>query len=239
MPHTFTNLLVHFIFSTKDRRPYLDADIRPRVFAYMGGVFRELGAAPLLINGPDDHVHALASMPASVSVAEAMRVVKTNSSRWVHEQWTDRRGFAWQSGYGAFSVSQSNRVEVERYIANQEEHHRHLSFQDEFLASSNATGSHTTSGTSGIDATLVSRFLRPLRGWGKEREKTGSASASPRLTPWAMLFRPSGAAGAGPKKRKNAGRSAHEYELDHPALHAESVVAVPHSGQRSGVARRL
>jgi REP element-mobilizing transposase RayT len=134
MAHTFTNLLVHFIFSTKDRRPYLDAEIRPRVFAYMGGVFREMGATPMLINGPEDHAHALVGMPASLSVAEVMRVVKTNSSRWVHEQWPDRREFAWQSGYGAFSVSQSNRAEVEKYIANQEEHHRHVSFQEEFLA---------------------------------------------------------------------------------------------------------
>ena len=134
MPHTFTNLLVHFIFSTKDRRPHLDAQIRPRVLAYMGGVFRETGATPILINGPDDHVHALASIPATASVADVMRVVKTNTSRWVHETWPDRRAFAWQSGYGAFSVSQSNRVEAEKYIATQEEHHRHVSFREEFLA---------------------------------------------------------------------------------------------------------
>ena len=134
MPHTFTNLLVHFVFSTKDRRPHLDADLRPRVFAYMGGVFRETGATALLINGSDDHAHALVSLPATVSVADVMRVVKANTSRWVHEQWPERRSFAWQSGYGAFSVSQSSRAEVEKYIANQEEHHRHVSFQEEFLA---------------------------------------------------------------------------------------------------------
>ena len=134
MPHTFTNLLVHFIFSTKDRRPNLEAEIRSRVFAYMGGVFREVGATPILINGPDDHVHALASIPAAASVADVMRLVKTNTSKWVHEQWPQRREFAWQSGYGAFSVSQSNRAEVAKYIAGQEEHHRHVSFQEEFLA---------------------------------------------------------------------------------------------------------
>jgi REP element-mobilizing transposase RayT len=134
MAHTFTNLLVHFIFSTKDRRPFLDAEMRPRVFAYMGGVFREVGARPVLINGPEDPPHALAGIPASLSVAEVMRVVKTNTSRWVHGQWPQRRDFAWQSGYAAFSVSQSNRAEVEKYIGNQEEHHRHVSFQEEFLA---------------------------------------------------------------------------------------------------------
>ena len=85
-------------------------------------------------DGPADHGHLLLALPASVSVADAMRVVKTNSSRWVHEQWPQRRSFAWQTGYGAFSVSRSNVEEVDRYIANQEEHHRHVSFREEFLA---------------------------------------------------------------------------------------------------------
>ena len=134
MAHTFTSLLTHFIFSTKDRRPYLDADLRPRLFPYMGGILTELGATPLLINGPDDHVRALASMPVTLSVADAMRVLKTNSSRWVHEQWPQRQAFAWQTGYGAFSVSRSNANEVERYIAGQEEHHRRVTFQEEFKA---------------------------------------------------------------------------------------------------------
>ena len=134
MPHTYTSLLTHVIFSTKDRQPHLDAEIRGRVFAYMGGVVRELKGAALAINGPDDHVHLLLGLPASVAVAEAVRVVKTNTSRWTHETWPQRQSFAWQSGYGAFSVSRSNVEEVERYIAGQEEHHRHVSFQEEYLA---------------------------------------------------------------------------------------------------------
>jgi putative transposase len=88
----------------------------------------------VLINGPEDHVHALATLPATVALADLMRVLKTNSSRWVHEQWPRRREFSWQSGYGAFSVSRSNADEVQRYIAGQEEHHRHVTFQEEFLA---------------------------------------------------------------------------------------------------------
>ena len=134
MPHTYTSLLVHLIFSTKDRRPYLDAELRPRLFAYMGGILRELGSTPVLINGPEDHVHALTSLPATLALSDLMRVVKTNCSRWVHEQWPQRRQFAWQSGYGAFGVSRSNADEVERYIAGQQEHHRHVGFQEEFLA---------------------------------------------------------------------------------------------------------
>jgi putative transposase len=134
MAHTFTSLLAHLILSTKDRHPYLDADLGPRVFAYMGGILRELGSMPVLINGPGDHVHALVTLPTTTALADLMRVLKTNSSRWVHEQWPQRRAFAWQTGYGAFSVSRSSADEVERYIAGQHEHHRHVTFQEEFLA---------------------------------------------------------------------------------------------------------
>ena len=134
MAHTFTNLLVHVIFSTKDRLPQIDPDLRPRLFPYMGGILRECDAAPLLINGVSDHVHLLIGLAAARSLADTMRILKTNSSRWVHEQWPARSAFAWQTGYGAFSVSRSNMTSVERYIANQEEHHRHLSFQEEFVA---------------------------------------------------------------------------------------------------------
>lgn len=134
MAHTFSSLLVHVVFSTQDRQPLIDAELRPRLFAYMGGIVRELGAVPMAINGMDDHVHALVTVPATRAMADLMRVLKTNSSRWVHEQWPQRRSFAWQTGYGAFSVSKSNVPEVERYIASQEEHHRHVSFQEEFLA---------------------------------------------------------------------------------------------------------
>ena len=134
MPHSYTSLLTHVIFSTKDRQPHLDTDIRGRVFAYMGGVVRELGGSALAINGPADHVHLLVGLPANVALADAMRVVKSNTSRWAHERWPQRKSFAWQSGYGAFSVSRSNVEEVERYIAGQEEHHRHVTFQEEFLA---------------------------------------------------------------------------------------------------------
>jgi putative transposase len=139
--HTFTNLLVHVIFSTKDRRPYIDPDLSSRLFAYMGGVLREIGVAPMIVNGTEDHIHKLIGVPATRSVAEVIRVVKANSSKWVHEQFSNRHDFAWQSGYGAFSVSQSkfsvsqsNVDSVRQYIANQEEHHRTVSFQEEYLA---------------------------------------------------------------------------------------------------------
>lgn len=100
----------------------------------MGGIVREMNGSSLIINGTSDHVHLLIWLPPVVSISEAMRVVKTNSSKWVHAEWSSRAHFAWQIGYGAFSVRQSNVPTVLRYIANQEEHHRKISFQEEFIA---------------------------------------------------------------------------------------------------------
>ena len=134
MAHTFTNLLSHIIFSTKDRRPFLDPELRPRLFAYLGGIIRQMDGTPRLINGPADHVHILASLPAKHSLSEIMRVLKANSSGWIHDSFPERGAFSWQIGYAAFSVSQSNAAAVERYIASQEEHHRRLTFQEEYVA---------------------------------------------------------------------------------------------------------
>jgi len=134
MAHTFTNLLTHVIFSTKDRAPYLEPDVKNRLFAYMGGIVRELDARALLINGPADHVHILASLPAKLAPAELIGKVKANSSGWIHKEFPRRRAFAWQVGYAAFSVSHSQRQTVLDYIANQEEHHRKVSFKEELIA---------------------------------------------------------------------------------------------------------
>ncbi len=134
MGHTFTTLHSHVIFSTKDRSPYLDDEIRSRVFEYMGGIVREMRGVAAIINGVPDHVHMLLQLPADLSLAECLRVVKTNSSRWVHETWPDRQKFGWQSGYGASSVSKSNVAVVTRYIQGQQEHHKKISFRDEFIS---------------------------------------------------------------------------------------------------------
>ncbi len=134
MPHSFTNLLTHIVFSTKGRVPLIDQELKPQLLAYMGGILREIQGSALLINGTADHVHLLMRLPATVALANALRTLKTNSSRWVHERWPARADFAWQTGYGAFSVSQSNAATVLRYITNQEIHHRKASFQQEMLA---------------------------------------------------------------------------------------------------------
>lgn len=133
MAHTFTNMLTHAVFSTKDRAPLLNAELTEKLFPYMIGILRELKAKTLAINGVADHVHLLFVLPPSLSIADAMRILKTNSSRWVHETSATGRRFSWQSGYGAFSVSQSYVVDVVEYIRGQEEHHRKRTFQEEFV----------------------------------------------------------------------------------------------------------
>ena len=112
MPHSFASLLVHVIFSTKNRA----CDLSPE------------------LNGPADHVHLLVYVSATESMADLLRVVKTNSSRWVHEQFPEHRRFGWQAGYAAFTVSASRAADVAGYIAAQQEHHRQVSFQEEFLS---------------------------------------------------------------------------------------------------------
>ncbi len=134
MAHTYTNILIHSLFSTKDRRPLLNMEVKAELFPYMGGIIRKLGGKSLLINGPPDHVHLLFVQPTTVSLADFMEKVKSNSSGWVKDRWPERRRFAWQTGYTAFSVSQSHVEQVRKYIERQEEHHRKVSFQEEVLA---------------------------------------------------------------------------------------------------------
>jgi putative transposase len=129
---SYTNLLIHIVFATKDRRPYLRNDVRPAVHAYMIGILKNLKAFPVALNGVEDHVHMLVDISATTSIADLVRTLKTNSSRWVHESHGHMKDFAWQTKYGGFSVSSSNKDSVRRYIENQEEHHRKKTFEEEF-----------------------------------------------------------------------------------------------------------
>jgi putative transposase len=134
MGHTFSRLVVHVIFSTKARLPLITSELKNDLCRYLGGIVREVGGNALLINGTNDHLHALLELPHSLSVSDAMRLLKTNSSRWVHRKWPGHRDFAWQTGYAAFSVSRSNLPAALKYIREQEKHHRKVSFQDELLS---------------------------------------------------------------------------------------------------------
>jgi REP element-mobilizing transposase RayT len=123
---------VHFVFSTKGRVNALYDNMRPRLFEYVGGLARGLGMRPLRVGGTDNHIHLLLGLPASLSIAKAMQLIKTNSSKWIHETKLGDT-FSWQRGYGAFSVSASDIPRVQDYIDNQAIHHNGLSFEDELL----------------------------------------------------------------------------------------------------------
>ena len=132
MAHTAANVIVHLIFSTKGRRPLITTDLRPNLFAYLGGIVREMKGVAIAVNGTADHVHMLLRIRPAQAPAEVTRIAKANSSRWVREK--GNKDFAWQTGYGVFSVSESSVAAVSKYIAAQEEHHRKQSFQEEYVA---------------------------------------------------------------------------------------------------------
>ena len=132
MASTLTNLLFHIIYSTKDREPLIRTGFRDELEKYIAGIVRNEGGVLLGVGGMPDHIHLITKFKPDRSVAEMVRLIKANSSKWVNERHGDPGRFAWQSGYGAFSVSQSQLEVLTAYVANQEEHHRVRSFQDEF-----------------------------------------------------------------------------------------------------------
>jgi REP element-mobilizing transposase RayT len=133
MPQSFGSLHCHIVFSTKHRRPQIKPDVQPRLFEYIGGIVRNHSSALIAAGGMPDHVHLLVSVGRTLSVADLLRLVKSNSSGWIRDEWGNA-DFSWQDGYAAFAVSVSNLDDVRAYLANQEQHHRRLSFQDEFRA---------------------------------------------------------------------------------------------------------
>jgi REP element-mobilizing transposase RayT len=133
MSQSFTNLLYHLIFSTKDRRPIITLDYQPRLYDYIGGIIREVGGTSLGINGIEDHVHVVTKLRPDKALSDVLRVLKCNASGWMHDVFPSLAEFSWQRGYAAFTVSQSNVEEVSRYVAGQKEHHKKISFRDEFI----------------------------------------------------------------------------------------------------------
>lgn len=131
MPSTHLSIHCHVVFSTKDRVDRIHPEWRERLHAFLGGVVKQEGAIAEAVGGVGDHVHLLVGLKATTRLADLVRDVKAVSSRWVHEEIGDRL-FQWQEGYGAFSVSPSQRDVVREYIARQEEHHRKRTFQDEY-----------------------------------------------------------------------------------------------------------
>jgi REP element-mobilizing transposase RayT len=134
MPSTYTNLLYHIVFSTKDRIPLITGSLQEELYKYIGGIIRAEGGVQLEIGGMQEHVHILAKMKPAISVSEMLNKIKSNSSKWANDHKMKLRKFGWQTGYAAFSVSESQVPTVREYIRNQEEHHRKQTYQDEFVA---------------------------------------------------------------------------------------------------------
>jgi putative transposase len=134
MPQSLSLVVVHIIFSTKDRHPVLDPDTRSRVHAYLSTVARGLGCEAYRVGGVADHVHLAVRLSRTVTIADLVQELKTSSSKWVKAQSPDLPGFSWQRGYACFSVGPSDLEALQLYIDQQEEHHRTRTFQDEFRA---------------------------------------------------------------------------------------------------------
>lgn len=134
MSHSYSNCLIHYVFSTKDRRKLIVPAWRDRLFAYIGGIARENSIKALAVGGTDDHAHVLASLPSTMSVAKAIQLLKGGSSKWVHDAFPEATTFAWQEGYGAFGIGVSAVQDTIGYIARQEDHHLTRTFEDEFIA---------------------------------------------------------------------------------------------------------
>jgi REP element-mobilizing transposase RayT len=134
MANTFTQIRIHFIFSTKNREPWLSPGIREQLWPFMSDVGRGHGLQVIEAGGFFDHSHLLSGLPTTMTLARAMQIVKGESSRWLREHFPECRGFAWQDGYAAFSVNESDTAKVATYIRNQVEHHRVRTFEEEYRA---------------------------------------------------------------------------------------------------------
>jgi putative transposase len=134
MAHSYISALYHCVFSTKERRKTIKCDLQKRLWPYMGGIARENKMRALEIGGIEDHVHLLLSIPSTLSIANAMQLIKGGSSKWIHDSFEEHKTFEWQEGYGAFTVGISQVPDTKVYIANQREHHRTKTFQEEFIA---------------------------------------------------------------------------------------------------------
>ena len=134
------NLLLHLIISVQGRRQWIDKGIREELYAYIGGTIKEHKSQLLAAGGVEDHLHLLVNHHPSFAIANTMRLIKSNSSTWMQSRCLAKKQFRWQKGYGAFSVSGSDRERVVCYINNQVEHHRKQSFEDEYLRILNLCG---------------------------------------------------------------------------------------------------
>lgn len=140
MSHTFSNLLFHLIWSTKNQEPFIKKEIKHRFHSYIRTVIDREGAHLLFINGVEDHVHLLVALPLTILIPDLIVKIKPASSKWFTKTFPEINGFKWQEGYGAFTVGKSNLQSVINYIENQEEHHKTLTYEEELINLLNAQG---------------------------------------------------------------------------------------------------
>lgn len=131
MGNSYINTNVHIIFHAKNTCSIKEEDL-PQIFQYIGGIIRSMSSVPYMVGGRPDHMHILATLPCTMTLADFVRTIKAGASKWIKGIDSDYKGFVWQEGYGAFSVSQSNVDIVIKYILNQKEHHKRLTTQEEF-----------------------------------------------------------------------------------------------------------
>jgi len=132
--HSFTSCLMHCVWAITERRPLIIPDLQQRLWPYLGGIARENKMKALAVGGVEDHVHVLVSIPSTLSVAKSIQLLKGNSSKWIHDTFKEHWEFEWQEGYGAFSIGISGLEGTTRYIQNQAEHHRRMTFKEEVEA---------------------------------------------------------------------------------------------------------
>jgi len=133
MPQSLSKILLHLVFSTKERRPFLrDRALRDETHQYIGGILNGLDCPPIIVGGVEDHVHGLCALSRTCTPAEMVKEIKRGSSLWIKTRSPEHTDFAWQNGYGIFSIGSSQIEDVRRYIAEQEQHHAKSTFQDEF-----------------------------------------------------------------------------------------------------------
>ncbi len=133
MGNSYISCYVHYVFSTKNHKNWLKPDIRENLFPYIGGICRKNNLKLIKAGGVKDHVHLLVSLPSTITIAKAIQFLKGGSSRWIHETFGNMKDFAWQEGYGGFTIGVSQIDQTKKYITNQEYHHRKKTFREEFI----------------------------------------------------------------------------------------------------------
>ena len=140
MPSSWTQNYYHAVFGTRHRTPWISPEIEPRVHSFIGGIANDLGCTPIAVNGMAEHLHVLVRYPSDLSNADLVMNIKSRSSKWIHQTFRDLREFAWQKGYGGFTISLPGVPKVEAYVRNQKNHHQKVSFKSEYLKILRQTG---------------------------------------------------------------------------------------------------